>query len=317
MFLPVKPIDEINGFELKLRNNYYLFYEDETPFNNSSSASIVVDKYCINQLLEMEGIPVPKAIFLHIEEFQQEPLEEKIASLKFPLVIKAVNGSLDMDVLCNIQTFVELKAFLTDYFSLYSQLIIEEFHGKLKSYRVLVFNKRVIGIILRHPATVVGDGTHNLKELIEVINMQRKKTNDALGQIVIDDECHIKLRELGIGEDYTPSSGEEIALYYNCNETRGGTYETLGKNICKENRQLMVRIASLLNLKLMSIDVECSDINTPLEHSNAVIIEVNDRPCMQIHELPTRGRPNRVTKKIMRSLIYRHPLTYLFGLLFK
>jgi D-alanine-D-alanine ligase-like ATP-grasp enzyme len=314
LFLPVKPIDEINGFELKLRKNHYLFCENETPFNNTSSARIAVDKYCSNKLLEMAGIPVPKAIFLQINEFQQGTYEEKIASLNFPLVIKPVDGSLGIGVLCNIQTLEELKKFLTNYFSLYQHVIIEEFHGKLKSYRVLVFNRRVIGVVLRHAASVVGDGTHNIEELIDLTNIMREKINPFLGPIVLDEESQIKLKELGLKADYIPSEGEQIVLCYTSNATRGGTYETLGKQICKENRKLLIRAATVLNLDLTGIDIECADINSPMTQSNGVIIEVNHRPSIRIHEFPLSGTPHIVTKKIMRSFIYRHPLSYLYAL---
>lgn len=311
--LPVKQLDEMDGFELKLGKHYYLFSNNDTPFNNSSSASIAVDKYCTNKLLEMAGIPVPKAISLHVSEFQQGTLEKKIVDIKFPLVVKPLTGSLGIDVLCNIQSLDELKNNLTKYFSLYDHLIIEEFHGKLKSYRVLVFNKKIIGVVLCHPASVLGDGEHNIKELIDLMNIKRKEIQDpGVGPIVIDKECHIKLKELGIGLDYIPPSGEHVKLCYTSNGTRGGTFESLAKQICKENRQLMIQVATVLNLNLTGIDVECDDIKHPLTGTNGVILEVNHRPCVRIHELPLSGNPLLVSKTIMRSYIYRHPFFYLY-----
>jgi D-alanine-D-alanine ligase-like ATP-grasp enzyme len=314
LFLPVTPVDEINGFELRLGKHSYLFCENETPFNNTSSARIAVNKYASNKLLEMAGLPVPKAVSIHVDEFKQNKTEEIIAPLKFPLVIKPVDGSLGIGVLCNIQTLKQLLLFLTDCFSLYDHVLIEEFHGKLKSYRVLVFNKRVIGVVQRHPATVTGDGQHNIQELIDLANGEREKINPFLGPIKTDDECQIKLKELGIGVDYVPSIGEQVVLCYTSNATRGGSYEALGKQICKENRQIMRRVARVLDLGLTGIDIECADINSPLTQSNGVILEVNHRPSIRVHEFPLIGTPHFVTKQIMRSFIFRHPLSYLYSL---
>jgi hypothetical protein len=84
--------------------------------------------------------------------------------------------------------------------------------------------------------------------------------------------------------------------------------------MCKENRKLMTNVAKVLNLKLAGIDIECTDINTPLSLSQGVILDVNHRPSMVIHELPLIGTPQPVTKKIMRSFIFRHPFTYLYSL---
>lgn len=312
LFLPVKAVEEINGFELKLGKKHYLFRGCETPFNNISSASIASDKYCTNQLLEKAGIPVPKAISLSVFEFKEGKTEEKISKLEFPLVIKPLlNGSRGIDVLCNIQTLGDLKTYLSQYFLSYNHLIIEEFHGKLKSYRVLVFNRRVIGIVIRHPASVIGDGRHTIEELVDLANLKRQETSDALGPIEIDEECLIRLKELGLHPYSIPAQNEKIVLCYTSNATRGGTFESLDLHICKFNRQLMVKIASVLNITLAGIDVECHDLNMPLNQSGGVILEVNHRPSVRIHELPSSGKSSRVTKEIMKYFIYKHPLSYL------
>lgn len=308
-------MNEINGFELKMGTRYYHFYGSENPFNNNSSSGIAANKYCTNKLLEKAGIPVPMAVAINRTQFQHNKTVSLITHLRFPLVVKPLlDGSKGKDVLCNIQTMEQLNRVLTDYFSIYHQLLIEEFHGNLKSFRVLVFKRQVIGVILRHPAKVIGDGTHTIKELVEQTNEARKKINDFLGPIMIDDECKIRLNELGITEQYIPSFGEKVVLCYTSNATRGGTYESLQTKICKKNRKLMIRAASLLNLELTGIDVECADLNKPLMPNNGVIIEVNHRPSVRIHELPLTGSPHLVTRKIMRFFIFRHPLAYLHSL---
>lgn len=314
MHLPVKPLNEIAEFVIKLGKHCYYFCSNETPFNDSSSAKITNNKYCTNSLLNMAGIPVPKAVLIHKSEFQEGSYEQKTAALKFPLVIKPLDSSYGLDVLCNIQTPEELNFFLTRHFTSYQYAQIEEFHGKLKSYRILVFNRKILGIVLRNPASIIGDGQHNIKELIELTNIERNKINVHLGPILIDDECQIKLKEQGINSDYIPSAGEHVVLAYTSNSTRGGAHESLRNRICKENRKLMIRATEVLNLNLAGIDVECADINRPLTESNGVIIEVNHRPNIRIHELPLNGKPNLVTKKIMRSFIYRHPFAYLYSL---
>ncbi|WP_274519349.1 UDP-N-acetylmuramyl peptide synthase [Legionella quateirensis] len=296
-------------------SRHYLFRESETPFNNISSSNIAANKYCTSKLLEKAGIPVPNAVAMHVDDFRQNKTKELVAGLKFPLVLKPLlDGSKGKDVLCNIQSIDQLIYFLNHYFSIYEFLMIEEFHGNLNSYRVLVFNRRVIGVVQRYPAFVTGDGTHNIEELVELTNKQRKIINDFLGPIVIDDEGKIKLNDLGKSTDYVPSVGERVILAYTSNATRGGTYESLGNQMCKENRKLMSRVASILNLGLAGIDVECTDINIPISQSHGVIIEVNHRPSIRIHELPLTGKPHLVTKTIMRSFIYRHPFSYLYAL---
>ncbi|ARG96592.1 UDP-N-acetylmuramyl peptide synthase [Legionella micdadei] len=305
-------INTIEGFAVRLGKKHYYFRGGDAPFNDYCCASIALNKYCMNKVLERGGIPVPKATVLHANEFEKGELESRIADLTFPLVAKPTkNGYRGRDVLCNIQNIGQLKRYLENTFPFYEYLSIEEFHAGLKSYRVLVFNQRVIGVVRRYPAHVVGDGKHTIEQLVKRTNAQRAKLNNALGNIVIDEECYIKLNELKLGVDYIPSKDERVSLAYTCNATRGGTFKSLGKQICKENSKLLIRAATILNLDLVGIDVECEDINVPIEESKGVIIEMNVNPSIRIHEIPMSGIPIRVTKKIMRSLIYRHPLSYL------
>jgi D-alanine-D-alanine ligase-like ATP-grasp enzyme len=304
----------MNGFELSIRNQHYFFYNNDTPLNTSSSSFIAMNKHCTTQILAKANIPVPRGILFHSTDLEKESLEDIIADLRFPLVIKPADGSLGIGVLCNIKTINELSFFLKQYSTLYPSLIIEEFHGGLQSYRVLVFNRKVIGVVLCHPARVMGDGKHTIKELIELTNSKRKEINDYLGPIVLDEECQFRLNELGIDESCIPAAGEIIKLGYTSNPARGGTYESSGLKICKENRKIMSKVAEVLNLGLAGIDMECTDITIPISQSQGVILEVNHRPSMLVHEMPISGKPQLVTKKIMRSFIFRHPFAYLHSL---
>jgi D-alanine-D-alanine ligase-like ATP-grasp enzyme len=166
LLLPVESKPEVYGFELKISNKHYLFYNNDTPFNNSSSAFIAINKYCTNQILAAANIPVPKGILFHTTDLEHDSLENLIANLRFPLVIKPADGSLGLGVLCNVKTFDELSFFLKQYSSLYPSMIIEEYYGNLQSYRVLVFNQKIIGVVLCHPARVLGDGKHTIKDFI-------------------------------------------------------------------------------------------------------------------------------------------------------
>lgn len=304
----------MDGFELKMRKRRYFFYNNDTPFNSSSSSFIAMDKYCTNKVLATSNIPVPKGVLFQSTDLEHESLENIIAELRFPLVIKPVDGSLGVGVLCNIKNIGELSFFLKKYSATYPSMIIEEFYGRLQSYRVLVFKRRVIGVVLCHPAQVEGDGRHTIQELVEITNAKRKKISDYLGPIVLDEEAQIRLKEQGLDQRYIPAVGEVVVLCYTSNPTRGGSYESVNIKICKENRKIMTKVAAVLNLGLTGIDVECTDINTPISQSQGVILEVNHRPSMLIHENPIQGKSQPVTKKIMRTFILRHPFTYLRAL---
>ena len=316
--LPVTLLPEIDGFDLKLGRRRYFFRGSVHCLNDQCSKSIANNKYCTSALLEKAGLPVPKSIFLSASDFEQGLLEEALQDLTFPVVIKpTIDGGKGLDVLCNVQTLEKLKAYLADYFPRYEFVTIEAFHGNLNSYRVLILKSKVLGVVLRMPARIVGDSQHTIRELIDLTNIERQQINDFLKPIAIDQELSIRLDELGLNLDYIPIKDESITLGYTSNASRGGTYEALGRKLCKENKRLLIRATRLLNLNLVGFDVQCAAINVPIESSGGVIIEANSAPSVRIHEEPMNGVSNRydnVTKVILRSLIYRHPVSYIFGL---
>ncbi len=314
LLLPVEEIVEIEGFKLSLGKRNYYFCGSGTPFNNSGSIAVTRNKHSMNKALTRGGFPVPKATFIHISEYEYGMLAEKIAELTFPLVAKPQTGKLGRDVLCNIQTMEQLTSYIDKNIATYDYIAIEEFHGNLNAYRVLIFNQKILGVVQRYPAHVVGDGVHNLQELIDLTNLQRFSLSDTLGPITVDEECQIRLTELGVDLRYIPVKDELVSLGYACNATRGGTYKSLGVRICKENSELLIRAAAQLNLNFVGFDVQCVDIDIPMEKSNGVIIEANDGPSIRIHEYPIEGDAVVVSKKILRSLLYRHPLAYCYVL---
>ncbi len=315
LFLKAIPIAEIDGFEFYIGKKRFFNRGVINCFNDHCSVSIARDKFASNKLLERAGLPVPKAVTINREYFEKGYLENVIFDLTFPLVIKpTLDGRRGRGVLCNIQTIEQLRTHLARSFVDDDYISIEEFHGNLNSYRVLILGKKVLGVVERFPAHVVGDGVHNLQELIDLKNTQRQQLSDILAPILIDDELHIRLQELGMTLDYVPAKGESVTVCYVCNSTRGGTFKALGQYICKENVALLVKAAKILNLNLVGFDVQCKDINLPIESTVGVIIEANANPSVRIHEQSTDGIPHNVTRTILLSLIYRHPLSYLYGL---
>lgn len=316
LFLPVEEIPEMEGFRLILGKKKYYFCSSITPINNSSSIIVARNKYLMNKTLAKAGLPVPKSVFVHHSDFVAGLLAEKIRGLSFPLVAKPQLGKLGSGVLCNIKTFEQLQNYMTNYSALHEYVTVEEFHANLNSYRVLIFKNKILGIVQRFPAYVVGDGRHNLQALIEIKNKKRAELSDTLAPIIVDEECHIKLHELGIELSYTPKANEEVALAYTCNASRGGSYQSIATKIAKENKKLLIRAARELNLALVGFDIQCADISKPFIENRDVIIEANDGPSVRIHEQPIAGIAINISWKILRSFIYRHPFSY-FAILYK
>jgi D-alanine-D-alanine ligase-like ATP-grasp enzyme len=314
--LPTSLLENIDGFDITLGKQRYFFRGGNTPYNFGSSLEIADNKYCMNSLLKSAGFPVPNALAFEKSDFGSGLFASLIQTLHFPLVAKPMMGtSSGKDVLCNIPNITQLKAYMNKCFKKHEYITIEEYHGGLSSYRVLVFYNKVIGVVQRFPATVTGDGTHSIKELIAIDNVEREKLIDAipLGPIRIDEETTIRLTELNMTLDTIPNDKETIVLCYSCNSTRGGTMKSLRKKICKENARLFCKAATVLGLNIVGFDVQCEDIQIPIAQSRGVIIEANYNPDISIHEAPLFGIPTKVSLPILSRLIFKHPLAYCLG----
>ena len=312
LHLPVSYLPEMNACELVLGGKHYFFSWSETPFNHSTAASISQNKYQTNLLLRRAGIPVPKAVLIHIDAYKTQKVEELLGSLSFPLVVKPVDSGLGIDVVCNIKNLELLEAQLANHFSRYNEILLEEFHGQLNSYRVLIFNKKIIGVLHCYPPQVEGDGVHSVQELIDLTNNQRKNNAHYLSDITITPESHIRLSEQGIRLDDIPKINEIVFLGYVSNA--GGVYRAISPKVCNKNKKLLIRAARVTGLHFVGIDVECVDLNIPIESSGGVIIETNHNPGIVYHELPCFGTPNPVSFVLAKSFIFRQPFAYLIVL---
>ncbi|MFA5960764.1 MAG: UDP-N-acetylmuramyl peptide synthase [Tatlockia sp.] len=310
LLLPAVLAPDFDGFKIKLGKKSYYFCGAAYPLNNAGSSHVARNKYSANKTLEKSGFPVPKAVVIDCETFQENELQEVIAELSFPLVAKPQSGRLGHDVLCNIKTIEQLQHYIRKHRDDFEYISIEEFHGGLNAYRVLLFNNKIVGLVQRFSAHIIGDGVHTVQELIERANKER--LHDTLGPIVVDEECLIRMDELQLGLDDIIPAKEKVTLNYTCNATRGGTYISLKIDLCKENRELLIAAARELNLKIVGFDIECQDINIPITTSGGVIIEANDVPSIRIHEYPMAGITVPISKKVMRSFIYKHPFAYLY-----
>lgn len=312
----LEPIDVgyINGFTFKMGNKIFNFTGTHTPLNDTASFSIASNKFSTNKVLSDAGITVPKASGITKVAYENNLLD--ISELRFPLVVKPTwDTSCGVDVTCNIKNSKVLQEVIKDVFQRQECLSFEEYEPGLRSYRVLVLYNKVIGIVERIPAHVIGDGQHAIKQLIDIENEKRDKLKEILplGKMRIMKETEIIFDELGINADYVPKVDENIPIRYICNSTWGGTFVGLAlEKICKENADLACRAAKALNLNLVGLDFICTDISIPYNQSRGFIIEANASPDISIHENTVNGVPTRVSLAIIKKIIQKNFFSYLY-----
>ncbi|OGT47382.1 MAG: hypothetical protein A3F17_03785 [Gammaproteobacteria bacterium RIFCSPHIGHO2_12_FULL_41_15] len=311
--MPAVPEKMIDGFSISLAGNRYYFRGGEGGcFNFSGSISVARNKFCVNRLLEKAGIPVPNAIGITKKQFEENDLG--LGAIKFPVVAKpTIDSMIGTDVFCNIKDEITLRSYLKKMFVKYPTMSVEEFQPDLRSYRVLVFYGKVIGVLERISAHVIGDGVHTLNELITITNQKRLAIADkvSVGPIELAEEQYERMADLGITLNDIPEKGKYIRLCHKCNSSVGGTIRSADNQICQTNVELVVKAAKILSLNLVGFDVLCEDIRKPIGPTRGFIIEANYNPDVSIHENTMYGEKNRVTLTILRRFIWQHPMAFL------
>lgn len=304
----------IQVLEISLGKSHYYFLTSKTPLNSGAQIMITKNKYITNKMLASAGIPVAKSIFITQDEYLSMPLEALIKTLRFPLVAKPLaDTGRGLDVLCNIKDINSLKAYLDDFYNKYQAVQIEEFYQHAKEYRVLVLKNKVLGVVERTGAHVLGDGEHSIEALMEIKNRERALLGMHLtiSPMVYDKEYENCLLEQGFTLKDIPEKGQKVRLCYTANTGRGGDVYSHGRKIHAKNRKRLCQVAQTLGLDYVGLDVFCEDINKPFEEGKWLIIEANYCPDITIHEVPHQGKSVSVSKIVMRQLIWRHPFSYL------
>jgi D-alanine-D-alanine ligase-like ATP-grasp enzyme len=319
LHLPATYFEDLDLINIYLGKRNYYFLATITPFNDGASSYLSKNKYLLNKTLEQAGFPVPRAIVLSQEDFSNYPLEELIAELNFPLVVKPLNLGRGRGVTSNIKDLSTLANTLHQFFNEQTMLQIEEYHGGLKEYRVLIFKSKVIGVVERFAAKVVGDGLHNIAELIDLANEERAKMNEnekllTYRPMIIDEEYKNCLRDQGLELDAVVPAGKTIQLCYTVNTGRGGDIFSHGKKIHPKNAKLLCQVAKKVSLNYVGLDVLCEDLNQPFANTKWLILEANFNPDITLHEVPPHGEPVKVARKLLKNLIYRHPFSYFYHL---
>jgi len=278
------------------QNKHWFIINTVTPLTSSSSATICKRKQLTNQILSRYGLPVPF----------QESISSAVDAIKFfnkykDIVIKPTQqlGGHGVSILPQTEEQV-IKAYEIALESSHSKsaskVIAEEFI-KGENYRFLVVGDKVIGVVRRKSAHVIGDSKNTIRELIQKANEQKEK--DLLMPIIIDNEVTLKLQRENLDLESIPEEGKEIILRYNCNLTTGGTTEECINEVHDYYKQIAVKAVKAVGSEFGGVDIITEDISKP---SKLAINEINYNPGLRLHYKVNKGNNVKVAVPIMEYI---------------
>jgi cyanophycin synthetase len=159
------------------------------------------------------------------------------------------------------------------------EVLIEE-HVPGENFRIVVMDGRVLHVVRRDPAFVVGDGELRIGALIEQKNERRREAG-ITHQIPVNSALRSTLRGRGLKLRSKPGPGERVVLHEICNFGVGGENEVLPlSEVHPDNLEVFKRCVEPLPLRLAGLDFITPDIRKSYREVGGAFNEINASPML-------------------------------------
>ena len=273
-----------------------------TSETSSIAVDIASDKDLTTRLLAAAGLPVPQQDSVRTAE-QAVRAARRIG---FPVVVKPLDGNHGRGVCLDLQSDEDVsEAFdIAKEQSRRGTVVVESFITG-KDYRCLIIDGRVAAIAERVPASVTGDGTSTVQQLVDLTNADPRRGvghEKVLTRIKVDAAAEEVLAGQGHTLDSVPAEGEMVKLALTGNMSTGGISIDRTFEAHPENAEIAEEAARMIGLDIAGIDFICPDITQPVRETGGAICEVNAAPGFRMHTHPTIGEPQFIAKPVVDML---------------
>jgi cyanophycin synthetase len=298
--IPVTRIGHESLVRLGCGKNSRLVESTLTDATACICADISSNKQLSKYLLGEHRIPVPdgKVVYSEISALMAA------SQIGTPVVIKPLDSNQGKGVRLNLTSPDEIKEAF-GCAARYSKGVIVEQFIRGDDYRVLVIGEEAKAVARRFPASVTGDGTHTIRELVELVNADPKrgeKHEKPLTRICLDDVAIAHLKRNGFSPDSVVPAGVTVRLRQNGNISTGGTAVDCTELIHPDNADLAVCAAHALGIDIAGVDIVTEDISKSILETGGAIVEVNTAPGIRMHLYPSEGQPRNVAGDIVEYL---------------
>ncbi len=256
---------------------------------------LLSNKHDTKLFLEKSELNFPKSITIsHLDDALAS-----IETLKTKLVvIKPAKANFGHGI-----SFVEksniskLKKAIELGLSFGSHLLIEEF-VKGDEYRFLIIDDKVIAVLKRDPANVLGDGTSTIAKLIKHKNSDPKSFKAKKDEIRLGNVEKEFLKNQGLNTQSIPKKGERIFLRANSNISTGGDSCDFTQEMPKKFSNIALNATKALDAKICGVDM----IIPNLKKDSYSILELNYNPNIAMHYYPYEGTSRNAAPNLLKLL---------------
>ncbi len=264
------------------------------------AVELASDKEETNKILGSLGLPVPRQ-----ELVQSEGAARRAArKIGFPVVTKPYNGNHGRGISIKLGSDEEVvEGFLKA--QAISRSVIVETYLEGDDHRLLVVNGELVAATRRTPGHVVGDGTHTIRELVEIVNQDPRRGvghEKVLTRIELDVQAEMMMARVEVTADSVPEAGRAIYLRSTANLSTGGTATDVTDIIHPDNREMAVRAIKAIGLDVGGVDFLSTNIAESYKTIGGGICEVNAAPGFRMHVAPSEGKPRDAAGPVIDML---------------
>ncbi|MDG1707650.1 MAG: hypothetical protein P8H03_02755, partial [Emcibacteraceae bacterium] len=206
--------------------NAKIMYSSISEYDSYIGHNLQDSKAMTNETLINIGYPTSEQVMVQtIEQCHQNAQK-----MGFPVVVKPLSEGQGLGVSANIQTLDQLNEAFIEAEKISARKVLLEKHVEGDVYRITVSKCNIIGLAIRYPAKINGDGVNKVSTLIDQENLRRKEPAMAalkIKHLKFDDRVKRSLNNAGFTLESIPSKGEVVLLSDIANRSVGGTLEML------------------------------------------------------------------------------------------
>src|SRR3989344_961183 len=259
------------------------------------------DKETTKIVLDGVGIRTPRGIVA--DSFKSAAAAIKKNRLRYPVILKPTHGSRALGVTWDIRSEKDLLNAFSHFKEMEKKhslkqktfLVEEMFIGD--EYRVLVLNDKVISCVQKIPASILGDGTSSIKQLIATFNKTRLRGFKIRVDAVVEDTR----KKNSLSLDTVLPKNHLLRLRNNLNMSDGGRSIDVTKKMRPFFRELCIKATRIAGLSFGGVDLIAKDIAA--DTKNYVILEINPNPYYNMNEKPlVEGRGVDVSFLLLKQI---------------
>lgn len=215
-------------------------------------------------------------------------------SIEKPVIAKPNLGSRSRHTTTHLSTESDLiKAYNLAHQLSPWVMIEQELEGYV--HRGTVIGGKFIASLRREPAYVIGDGIHNVKELIEIENKNPLRAGPIFHQLALDEEAIKELTHWNRNENTIPKDKEVVTLGQKTSRAVGGGITDVTEMMHKDNIEMLEKIGKVLDDPLVGVDFIMNDVSISWkDQPKSGVIECNSAPFIDLHHYPLVGKPHNV-----------------------